>query len=296
MGEHEERPRALEGVGQREEAQRAVLGRDVEERVEAVELGGEPAVGQHRAPRDAGRARGVDDGREVVPGRLGEPGVEFGDRVRGRVLREHLGPVADARVRSAVERDDPVEPRQVVPDLCEANQFGLPGEDEPHGAGVVQDVPELVGRAGGVDRHPHGAHRQAGQVGHRPLRAVGREQRHAIARLDAEFDEVGRHATHVGAELGVGAHLPAVTDPDAGGRAGRVSRDHVVDAYGEVVVVHETPRAVGRSGWRPLPVKVPDGPRGEQAGGKGARPGSGRPTERTSTGYGSGGRTLPCPL
>jgi hypothetical protein len=73
---------------------------------------------------------------------------------------------------------------------------GLVGvrREDRHGARIAEDVRGLFGGEVRVDRHVGDARRETGEVGDDPLRAVGRENRDAIARAHAERIEPSARA------------------------------------------------------------------------------------------------------
>ena len=87
----------------------------------------------------------------------------------------------------------------------------------PRGAGVPQDVGDLVGAEHEVDRHEHDAELRGGEREHRVLPAVVRQQRQPVALGQAAVGQRVRGPVHRGVELGVG-------DPAVAGHDGELVR------------------------------------------------------------------------
>ncbi len=72
-------------------------------------------------------------------------------------------------------------------DRLDLLELGCGRDQHRHGAGVAQDVLDLSGGEGGVDRHVGAAGGEAGVVGDGPLGPVLREDRHPVAAADAQL-------------------------------------------------------------------------------------------------------------
>ena len=139
------------------------------------------------ALRRPGRARGVDEGADVVRGDRVDPLLE--DRVVDfaalrcqLVHREHAVGVAD-------HHHHLLEMRQPGADLADLRQLFLVLDHDDLGVGVLEHVGALLGRVGLVDRHHRGADRERRVVEVGPLGAGVAEDRDAVAFLDAERDQ-----------------------------------------------------------------------------------------------------------
>ena len=73
-----------------------------------------------------------------------------------------------------------------------------PDQEQPGAAGR-QDLVQLGGRAGGVERHAHGTGQADGHVHGQVAGAVHADQRHPVAGLDAEARERGGRREHLAA-------------------------------------------------------------------------------------------------
>jgi hypothetical protein len=185
---------------EREEGQQAVDAADVEQRLPgepdvvgagahladpALRGGDQVAVGQQRALRPSRRARRVTQQRGIFRahvGLLGRPAF----RDRGLVGRPRLqldGVVGEA--------------------------LGTRADDQCGGAGVLEDVRDLVRRQPEVDRHRARAEPVAGEQRLGELEPVVQEQRDAVARPDAGAGEPRGEARGAVVQLGVGPRNPA---------------------------------------------------------------------------------------
>ena len=222
-----------EGVRQRQPEVLHVVGGEQPGRVDGDALVDPAVVRQPDALGPAGRARRVDQGREV----LGTRRVDAVGHRRG-VLREQVGaaggqvveadhPVA---VRRAVERDDLAQVRQLVALLAQLGDLGVVlGERDP-GAGVGEDVGDVLGVGRRVDRGGGGAGAEDREVGEDPVDPRRGQDRDPLLRLDAEGEQPGRERGHPLAGLAPGHALPRVAHrPAVGLAAGR--RRHPVEEH-----------------------------------------------------------------
>ncbi|MNX71346.1 hypothetical protein D3C86_1026580 [compost metagenome] len=186
---------ALEDVAQGQEAQGAVLGLEVDQVQHAARVGRVVAVAEHDPLGVARGARGVDDrgdalgldgalpvGDLVVV--LGAERLALGDEV-GELDDLETGALAGFRVH----------------DHHQAQRVGFLGgfedlvalldrrADHDLGAGVVEDVGQLLGREGHVDRDVDGPDALDGHVRLDPLGAVLAQEGDAIARTHAGLDQ-----------------------------------------------------------------------------------------------------------
>ena len=123
---------------------------------------------------------------------------------------------------------------QVAADLEDLAELRRRGAEDRHRAGVAQDVLDLVGRQGRVDRHVGAAAGQAGEVGHRPFRPVLGQDRQAVAGVDAEFVESDAERLHLGEQVREAEGHPGAAALDAhrdraGGRAVHGSEEEFVE-------------------------------------------------------------------
>ena len=168
--------RALGDVRQRQEGQEAVVGPDGHDPGDAVDVGDDVAVGEHGALGAACRARRVDDGGQVV--RVDGVGVVL---EHGRVQCQFLGgeglevtQIPDEVVVEAVtpvEHEHPLELRQLLAAEQHLGELVQALDEEEAAAGVAEDVGDLAGGVGGIDRHRDATGGQDAEVGQVPLRA-----------------------------------------------------------------------------------------------------------------------------
>ena len=198
---------SLEGVGQRQEREERELVGPLEQiRVDVVYLlgvGEEVVVGEHDAFGSAGCAGGVDDRGHILALDSPDPFVElFGLRVLGPFLQRRAQ--LDHAVNGLLERIE-------TDDVPQVGKLGFDRDDlvgmrlsrgEAHdGVRIVDDVSGFFRRVRCVDGYVDRADRENRQVGDPPLVAVGGEQRHLVAGLDALADEeiaqVSDHFVHL---------------------------------------------------------------------------------------------------
>ncbi len=79
--------------------------------------------------------------------------------------------------------------RQLVPDGQDLGQLLLVLHHQDVSAAMSQHVLARLCRVGGVNPRGQAARKHAAQVGKEPLRAVEADDAHAVARLQAQFDE-----------------------------------------------------------------------------------------------------------
>ncbi len=168
-----------------------------------------PTVGELGALREAGGARGVEDGGVVVGV---DGGVGQGGRGGGTV--HHVGPAHGVGRQGAVgAHGDDVQRAtgaHVVEHLLEALEALVVG-DEHLGAAVGEAVLHLGGGPPGIHAHHGRADRHGCPVGRDPLGIVAHGDGHAVA-LDHAVgvaQQMGQRP-YVGVDLGIGVVLVLV--------------------------------------------------------------------------------------
>jgi hypothetical protein len=192
-------------VREREEGERLVARADVDVLQHRLAITEEVAVREHHALRLAGRAGGVEDGREVVAADLEEAAVELGRRVLADLLAVRIDHgrergEGERRLRSeaplVVEAEDVAQvgqPREQRRDLA---PLGRGREEDRARAAAREQRLDLVARIRRVDRDVDQPRGEAGEVGEEPLRPVLRQDRDASAALEPERDQVRRDVAH----------------------------------------------------------------------------------------------------
>ena len=162
-------------------------------------------MGEHRPLRSPGRARGVDDGGDVVGvdgvGPVVEHGGVLGQLVGGEV--GEVGEVADEVVVepfAPVEDEHPLQPRDLAAPQQHLRQLVEVLDEQIAALRVIEDERDLARRVGGVHRHRDPACGEDAEVGEVPLAPVAGEDPDPVAGDETEADEPGRH---------VGARAPA---------------------------------------------------------------------------------------
>ncbi len=186
----------------------------------------EVAVAEHRALAAPGGAAGVEDGGQVV------------GRAHGRHVHIAVpgGPVEQAAGAVFVERED-VRRAGLESDLAHPAEV-LARAHHHARLGVADEVLDLAGLVGGVERQEHQAGAQHGQVEHQCLdRLFGL---HGHTRSGRERQRVEQVGQHCGAAVEV---APGVEERCAGavagfdGRAVEVGRELAVQGAEKVLVV-----------------------------------------------------------
>ena len=116
---------------------------------------------------------------------------------RGAPAGQHLVERQDARLAVAVERDHVPQRGQLVAHRGIFSSWCRSETKTGDSAGVAQDVLDLLGGQGGVDRDVGAARGEAGVVGDGPLGPVLRQDRHPVARPDAELQEAEAEVLHL---------------------------------------------------------------------------------------------------
>ena len=170
-------------VKEREDQQHHVVGCD-DRRLDAAdvkEVGEQCAVRQHRALGRAGRARGVEQHRQVLT-RSG--GVDrAGRRTWSSSIGEVDGARATGRVTTGARRRSPAPARTHAPLQC--RQVGA-GDDGHPSAAVAEQMGHLAGGVGRVDRHDHETGPKGPVVGDGEFDDVAEHDRDPVARLEAQ--------------------------------------------------------------------------------------------------------------
>src|SRR5208337_4432588 len=203
----------LVGVRHGKYGQQAVLGPDQHDEADRPAVVDDVAMAEHDALGAARRARGVDDGRQILApdlgqGEAGRRRVHGGRGRKGVTGRGQDGP-------EILERDEDAARRRQVR-LCEA----AAGDEEDAALGMIEDGGDLLAREVGEYRDDDAGGAGNPQIGDAPFGAALRENRHAVARRRAEeAQECGNAAGH-GLELLVAYGRPARRGE---GREARVS-------------------------------------------------------------------------
>ena len=137
-------------------------------------------VRQHHALGPAGRARGVEEQRRLV-------GLHLGRRERA-LIQERREVLVERDLRDRVGRQR--QPRVVA--------------DRELGVAVLDDVGDGLGRQLEIHRHRDEAGLHGAEEGQQILGAIGRQDRHAIAALQAALQEPARDGAGQAAQVGVG--------------------------------------------------------------------------------------------
>ena len=149
----------------------------------AAKLGKHARVGELDALGRPGGARGVDQRQDILrpdrtPGRLE---VEAAGRLALEIGQRH-------RPRSPVDADEGLNARAGRRNRGKEELLG----DHDLVARVAEEIADLLGGRGVVDRERHRAEVQRGGVHERELGPVQQHDPHGVARLDAECCESGR--------------------------------------------------------------------------------------------------------
>ena len=152
-------------------------------------VGVDVVMGEHHALRLTGRARGVDDGRQLVAahrvGRFAICGNRAG-RLRRCAFGLHLGNrQIDTGVSRRPEADDGAECGTFGTNPLDfRGLLGCRNEDCRRTA-IAKDVGRLLRREVGVERYVRECGSEAGVVGDRPLGPILGQNRDAVATLRA---------------------------------------------------------------------------------------------------------------
>ena len=217
-------------------------------RVQAVQV--ELPVGHRHALGQSGRAARVEQlGHGVL---VDVRGQRFGRGGRQERLVFELGhaarlPFDDHEARPAAElRCDLLEER---------GEVAL--EEDDLRAGVVEDVGDLVGCQADVDRVEHGARLDDAVVRLQQLVGVVGQERHPLARLDAEPEQGVGQAVRSFGVFPVGELPIAVDDPDSVAEEGRRSVAELED--GERNEHRKSPLLGLKNRWRCEPIGLRPG-------------------------------------
>src|SRR5229473_6096767 len=133
------------------------------------------------ALRRSGRARGIDQGQEIV----GLHGRRRGLGVEAPVASLKVRDVHDAVGCLSVDDDDVLDPGKVAPRCQHLRQELLLCQEDTR-AGVAGDVLDLVRRIRLVDRERRGARGEHGEVADVEFRAVGQHERDSVTAAQTE--------------------------------------------------------------------------------------------------------------
>ena len=196
-----------EDVGQREEQQRrALFVEQLGEHERGAAAGAQQrAVGELAALGSSGRAGGVDDRGEGVPG----DGRAAGRQVGGGHVAAGRGQLLQA---AGVDLPDPGEVRQPAADLVEGRLVGRGLEQQGHGARVPEVPLHLLGGGRLVDGDRDGAGGPDRVVAQRPLVPRLAHQPDPVAGADAAGHQTGGQRGHLGRELLRRHRRPAAVD------------------------------------------------------------------------------------
>ncbi len=222
----------------------AVARVQLERLVAPVEEGEGVGVREHHALGLPGRARGIEDVREVVL-------IHRRGQRRGRVVGHHPVPRGVGRAGLAIAHDD--EPGQGAafgPGGAEG--LGVLGEDDDRlHAGVGQDARPPDRRRARVDRDIRRARAQHAVDGRDGLPPLGQEEPHAISPAHAPAMEARRQPVGRAEQLAICSNLAAfVLD----GRMVGSGRGRAVQELAEVVSVlaHDGASYSRCVDWRPV--------------------------------------------
>ena len=177
----------LESVRQGQKGQEQVFFIQRQDRGRILDVGQHIGMAQHDAFGSAGRARGVDDGCQTGIGRrLGRlcavlaTGQQVGQAERGKTARQ-----ADVRRGIRVEMDDVLKARDLGRNLGDFLPLVIAGHSQHARPGIVEDIGQVVRRAGQVERYVYPAQIQTGQIEQWPFGAVIGQNSQPVARLKA---------------------------------------------------------------------------------------------------------------
>ena len=207
------------GVVEGQAGEEAVVGCGLRPVPEALPGGGVHPVGDHHALGVARRAGGVDQHGHVVGRHIRPLGQRRGG-VKGFAERRpaSLFTPTPALPRQGGGRFLFVPPQDTMPDAGGqvGGGSGHLGQrrvgDQRHGPGVVQDVGRLVAAVGGVDGNADSPQLRQPEPAVQVLDAVGHEQAHPVAVLDAHLAEHGRRPQHPVPHIAVGVGRAADLD------------------------------------------------------------------------------------
>ena len=144
---------------------------------------------EHNPFRHTGRAGRVDDGGEVIGPYLGEKFIKIiylrGIGPFGLYVDERHGPAIIRRKKIGVEKDEPLEALNGADGIFGVFPKLLAGNKEHAGAGILEDIADLIDGLSGVNRDVNGPEREDGEIGKRPLGAILRDDGDAVAGSDA---------------------------------------------------------------------------------------------------------------
>ena len=165
------------GMEDRQRVDEDVVGAEAPQLGQRPRVGGEIVVGQHRALRAPGGARGVEDGGEIVGAA----------RDRRRFVRRGGDLVRRSRRRASSRGCRP--PRARAWRRARASDVErLRAADRQRRRGVGEKIFELGERIGGVERQQRRPRLEAGERQRDAIRRFVDLRRDAVARLDAAVE------------------------------------------------------------------------------------------------------------
>ena len=196
---------------------------EVDQLLDGLHRAEEVAMRELDALGRPGGARGVDEGQDVVGLDRGDRGLDVEVRVRALEVGERHG----ALRRLPVEHDHVLERGGLLARREDLGQVGLLDNGDLGGR-VVEQVLDLLGRVGLVDRVGRGAEARDREIHDVELRAVGEHDRHGVAARDAELGEPARKGVDAIAQLRpgqrdlvlLGSHGDAIGDALGGAPEG----------------------------------------------------------------------------
>ncbi len=182
---------AARAVEQRDDGGPAIAGHDAEAFAGAPGIGEHGAMGEQRALGESGRARGIEQGRDIAGTHRGQGALGHPAPLQQRVIA-HRG------ARAAVEADDMGELRQFRAQRLDHLEIGIRAEGSRQqkrlAVGLGEGESEIVMPVMAVERHHHHAGQRDGELGDRPFQTVLRQQRHMGAGCQAESQKPARQA------------------------------------------------------------------------------------------------------
>ncbi len=173
---HEQPGRELEGVVQRQDREQAVVAVQVEQRRQLRHHRGEVLVRQHHALGRAGRARGVDDGGQLLA-----------------LAHRREGGRRHRRLDQQVVEADQLQPRRGALELLGAETLDdRVRRDHAGGAAGGDQAHQLLERQLMVERDRGGPGLEDAEVADAPLRPVLRHQHDAVVDSHAALAQPGR--------------------------------------------------------------------------------------------------------
>ena len=185
---------AAEDMRPGQKSEPAVVRLQVDDREQGAHVEREVPMGQDHPLRRPGGARGVDQGRDVLPIRHARgQWVTLAISQQGRVGAWFVG--------RTVEVHDVLEFRQRGAKRLDALRDGLVGDEAHNRVRVRKDVLPLLVELRLVHGYVSGAKPVGGVGAHRPFEAVVRDDRDGIPAVDAQARQAGAELVHQAPEL-----------------------------------------------------------------------------------------------